>query len=35
MQAGDAREKELRFMDVCISRCKMLSDIYARSSISQ
>ena len=35
MQAGDAREKELSLMYVCISRCKVLSDIYATWSIGQ
>ncbi len=35
MQAGDAKEKELNFIDVCISRCKVLSDMYGTWSISQ
>lgn len=35
MQTGDAREKEFGFVDVGISRCEALSDMYATWSISQ
>ena len=35
MQTGDAREKGFSFMDVGISRCELLNDMYATWSISQ